>query len=164
MTQRKHAGTGRVRLGWAGKRTLKSLLNSVDVYVGARLRMRRAMLGMSQSKLGAILGVTFQQIQKYEKGVNRISASRLKQAAGVFDVDVNWFYEGGPAEQGGKGLAEGKSRALDVQFLSTTDGLRLNRAFTRIRDPKVRRKIIDLIESLAPQDESADADHVDTVR
>ena len=57
--------------------------------------MRRAMLGMSQSKLGAVLGVTFQQIQKYEKGVNRISASRLKQAASVFDVDVDLFYEGG---------------------------------------------------------------------
>ena len=83
---------------------MKSPLNSVDVYVGARLRMRRAMLGMSQSKLGAILGVTFQQIQKYEKGVNRISASRLKQAASVFDVDIDWFYEGGPAEQGVKGL------------------------------------------------------------
>ena len=63
--------------------------------------MRRAMLGMSQSKLGAVLGVTFQQIQKYEKGVNRISASRLKQAASIFDVDVDWFYEGSPAERAG---------------------------------------------------------------
>ena len=132
-------------------------MNSVDVYVGARLRMRRAMLGMSQSKLGEILGVTFQQIQKYEKGVNRISASRLKQAASVFDVDIDWFYDGGPAEQGVKfGLAEGASRSLDVQFLSTTEGFRLNRAFTRIRDSKIRRKIIDLVESLAPPDDVAD--------
>jgi transcriptional regulator with XRE-family HTH domain len=139
---------------------VKSPLNSVDVYVGARLRMRRAMLGMSQSKLGAVLGVTFQQIQKYEKGVNRISASRLKQAASVFDVDVDWFYEGGPAVQGAKGgLAEGASHSLDVQFLSTTDGFRLNRAFTRIRDPKVRRKIIDLVESLVPPDDSVGEAH-----
>lgn len=116
--------------------------------------MRRAMLGMSQSKLGAVLGVTFQQIQKYEKGVNRISASRLRQAAGVFDVDVDWFYEGGPADRSEKtGLAEGAARPLDVQFLSTTEGFKLNRAFTRIRDPKVRRKIIDLVESLAPPDD-----------
>lgn len=116
--------------------------------------MRRAMLGMSQSKLGAVLGVTFQQIQKYEKGVNRISASRLRQAAGVFDVDVDWFYEGGPADRNEKiGLAEGVARPLDVQFLSTTEGFKLNRAFTRIRDPKVRRKIIDLVESLAPPDD-----------
>ncbi len=131
---------------------MKNPLNSVDVYVGARLRMRRAMLGMSQSKLGSVLGVTFQQIQKYEKGVNRISASRLKQAASVFDVDVDWFYEGGPADQSAKGFAEG-ARPLDVQFLSTTEGFKLNRAFTRIKDPKVRRKIIDLVESLAPPEE-----------
>ena len=140
-----------------GPKAVKSPLNSVDVYVGARLRMRRAMMGMSQSKLGSVLGVTFQQIQKYEKGVNRISASRLKQAAGAFDVDVDWFYEGGPAEHGAKpGLAEG-TRSLDVQFLSTTEGFKLNRAFTRIRDPKIRRKIIDLVESLAPPDEDVDA-------
>jgi transcriptional regulator with XRE-family HTH domain len=140
-------------------------LNTIDVYVGARLRMRRAMLGMSQSKLGAVLGVTFQQIQKYEKGVNRISASRLKQAAGVFDVDVDWFYEGGPAERGDKaGFAEGMTRPLDVQFLSTTEGFKLNRAFTRIRDPKIRRKIIDLVESLASPDEVEAAASVDSVR
>lgn len=127
--------------------------------------MRRAMLGMSQSKLGAVLGVTFQQIQKYEKGVNRISASRLKQAASVFDVDVDWFYEGGPAEQGVKaGWAERGSRSLDVQFLSTTEGFKLNRAFTRIRDPKVRRKIIDLVESLAPHDEGGEAGSLEGVR
>ena len=144
---------------------MKSPLNSVDVYVGARLRMRRAMLGMSQSKLGAILGVTFQQIQKYEKGVNRISASRLKHAAGVFDVDVDWFYEGGPAEHSGQpGWAEGGSRPLDVQFLSTTEGFKLNRAFTRIRDPKVRRKIIDLVESLAPPDDGGEAVPLEGVR
>ena len=127
--------------------------------------MRRAMLGMSQSKLGAVLGVTFQQIQKYEKGVNRISASRLKQAASVFDVDVDWFYEGGPAEQGVKaGWAERGSRSLDIQFLSTTEGFKLNRAFTRIRDPKVRRKIIDLVESLAPHDEGGEAGSLEGVR
>ncbi len=127
--------------------------------------MRRAMLGMSQSKLGAVLGVTFQQIQKYEKGVNRISASRLKQAASVFDVDVDWFYEGVPAEGGAKtGFAEGVTRPLDVQFLSTTEGFKLNRAFTRIRDPKIRRKIIDLVESLAPPDEVDASVSVDGVR
>ncbi len=143
---------------------MKSPLNTVDVYVGARLRMRRAMLGMSQSKLGAILGVTFQQIQKYEKGVNRISASRLRQAANVFEVDIDWFYEGGPAEQGTKGWAEGASRPLDIQFLSTTEGFKLNRAFTRIRDPKVRRRLIDLVESLAPPDDVVEDAEIETVR
>lgn len=139
----------------SGAEWVRHSLNTVDVYVGARLRMRRAMLGMSQSKLGAILGVTFQQIQKYEKGVNRISAGRLKQAASVFDVDVDWFYEGGPADRTSPGLAESRGPSLDVQFLSTTEGFRLNRAFTRIKDPKVRRKIIDLVESLSPPEESA---------
>jgi len=154
VAARKRNRVGRIPNASQG-RAVKNPLNSVDVYVGARLRMRRAMLGMSQSRLGSILGVTFQQIQKYEKGVNRISASRLKQAASVFDVDVDWFYEGGPADRSIKGFAEGSSRPLDVQFLSTTEGFKLNRAFTRIKDPKVRRKIIDLVESLAPPDEPA---------
>ena len=145
---------------------MKNPLNVVDVYVGARLRMRRAMLGMSQSKLGEMLGVTFQQIQKYEKGVNRISAGRLKQAAGVFDVDVDWFYEGGPAGPQAKyGFAEnGAPRSLDLQFLSTTEGFKLNRAFTRIRDPKVRRKIIDLVESLAPPEDGGEPQPFEGVR
>ena len=142
---------------------MKNPSNIVDVYVGARLRMRRVMLNMSQSKLGTLLGVTFQQIQKYEKGVNRISASRLKQAAGVFEVDVDWFYQGGPAEENAKGFAEGP-RPLDIQFLSTTDGLKLNRAFARIRDAKVRRRIIDLVELLAPPEDGEDPDFVDVVR
>ncbi len=72
--------------------------NIIDVYVGARLRMRRMMLGMSQGKLGQLLGVTFQQIQKYEKGTNRISASRLKQAAQVLDTSIDFFLEGAPAQ------------------------------------------------------------------
>ncbi len=122
------------------------------------------MLGLSQSKLGEILGVTFQQIQKYEKGVNRISASRLKQAANVFNVDIDWFYEDVTAGQVAKGFTEGASRTLDVQFLSTAEGFKLNRAFTRIRDPKVRRKIIDLVESLATPDEGGDAVVLDGVR
>ncbi len=129
---------------------MKSPLNSVDVYVGARLRMRRAMLGMSQSKLGSILGVTFQQIQKYEKGVNRISASRLKQAASVFDVDIDWFYDGGPAEQGAKGWAEGPSRS--VRYPVPVDHGRVqaqSRIYAHSR-PKVRSKIIALVESLTP--------------
>ena len=110
------------------------------------MRMRRVMEGMSQTRLGEILGVTFQQIQKYEKGVNRIPASRLKLAADAFSVSVGWFYEGLSSELD---EGEGAQPPLDLDFLSTTDGVKLNRAFMRIEDPRVRARIIDLVESLA---------------
>jgi transcriptional regulator with XRE-family HTH domain len=119
--------------------------------------MRRVMLGMSQSRLGELLGVTFQQVQKYEKGTNRISASRLKLAAEVLQVSVDFFYEGGPAQPSKGGLDESSS-AYVTEFLSTTEGFQLNRAFTRIRDPKVRRRIVELMVSLAPlENESGDS-------
>jgi transcriptional regulator with XRE-family HTH domain len=133
---------------------MNSPSNFIDAYVGARLRMRRVMLGMSQGKLGQLLGVTFQQVQKYEKGSNRISASRLRQAAQVLEVPVEFFYEGAPAPpaSGGEAL-ETAPQAFDVAFLATTEGFQLNRAFLRIRDPKVRRRIVELVVSLAPQDD-----------
>jgi transcriptional regulator with XRE-family HTH domain len=110
------------------------------------------MLRMSQGKLGEALDVTFQQIQKYEKGANRIGASRLQQLARVLDVPPAFFFEGAPfsdARQGG--LAEPAAGSYVVDFLSTSEGLQLNRAFALIKDPKVRRKIIDLVASLAEQ-------------
>ncbi len=133
---------------------MNSPSNVVDAYVGARLRMRRVMLGMSQGKLGQLLGVTFQQVQKYEKGSNRISASRLRQAAHVLEVPVEFFYEGAPAPEGtGAETSEQATQAFDVAFLATTEGFQLNRAFLRIRDPKVRRRIVELVVSLAPADD-----------
>jgi len=136
--------------------------NIVDAYVGARLRMRRVMLGMSQGKLGQLLGVSFQQIQKYEKGSNRISASRLRQAAQVLEVPVEFFYEGAPTQPSTySGFADSSAQPFDVAFLATSEGFQLNRAFLRIRDPKVRRRIVDLVVSLAaPEDE----DNVGSVR
>jgi transcriptional regulator with XRE-family HTH domain len=131
---------------------VSSSSNVVDAYVGARLRMRRVMLGMSQGKLGQLLGVTFQQIQKYEKGANRISASRLRQASHVLEVPVEFFYEGAPTPAEGA-AAESGTQPFDIAFLATTEGFQLNRAFLRIRDPKVRRRIVELVVSLAPPDE-----------
>ena len=126
--------------------------NIIDVYVGARLRMRRMMLGMSQGRLGQLLGVTFQQIQKYEKGTNRISASRLKEAAHVLETSIDFFLEGAPAQPSSlSGFAE-SSKAFDIAFLATSEGFQLNRAFLRIKDPKVRRRIVDLVVSLAPRE------------
>ncbi len=86
---------------------MNSPSNIIDVYVGARLRMRRMMLGMSQGKLGQLLGVTFQQIQKYEKGTNRISASRLKEAAHVLETSIDFFLEGAPAQPSSFGRIRG---------------------------------------------------------
>ena len=112
---------------------------------------------MSQSRLGELLGVTFQQIQKYEKGSNRISASRLQHTARVLEVSPGYFFEGAPADSAEPGFAEESSQSYVVDFLASTEGLQLNRAFLRVRDQKVRRRIVDLVIALAsPQDESVD--------
>jgi transcriptional regulator with XRE-family HTH domain len=135
--------------------------NIVDVYVGARLRMRRTMLGMSQSRLGELLGVTFQQVQKYEKGSNRISASRLQHTARVLEVPPGYFFEGAPAQSAELGFAEAApQQSYVVDFLASTEGLQLNRAFLRVRDPRVRRRIVDLVISLAAADDDSDISSV----
>jgi transcriptional regulator with XRE-family HTH domain len=133
--------------------------NPIDVHVGSRVRFRRMLLGMSQEKLGEKLGLTFQQIQKYEKGINRIGASRLFDLAHVLGVAVQFFYEEFPA--GGEphplteGYAEKPAENSIVEFLRSRDGLELNKAFVRISDVKARRAIVELVRSLA-HDETND--------
>ncbi|MBS7544453.1 helix-turn-helix domain-containing protein [Ancylobacter oerskovii] len=128
--------------------------NPIDKHVGSRVRMRRMMINMSQERLGESLGITFQQIQKYEKGTNRIGASRLQHISSVLGVPVAFFFEGAPNPVGAAtGLAEEASPAYVADFLATSEGLALTRAFTRISDPKVRRRIVDLVETLADQGE-----------
>lgn len=123
--------------------------NPVDIHVGSRVRLRRTMLGMSQEKLGEALGITFQQIQKYEKGSNRIGASRLQRISEVLNVPVSFFFEDVPGGQvTAGGLSEPSGSDYVVDFLSTSEGLQLNRAFVKISDAKVRRRIIDLVRSL----------------
>ncbi|HVV39513.1 MAG TPA: helix-turn-helix domain-containing protein [Nitrobacter sp.] len=128
--------------------------NPVDKYVGSRVRMRRIMLGMSQEKLGEALGLTFQQIQKYEKGTNRVGASRIQQISEVLQVPVSFLFEGGPG--GGianvDGLSEAPSPAYVSDFLATSEGLALTRAFTRITDAKLRRSIVDMVEQIAARE------------
>jgi transcriptional regulator with XRE-family HTH domain len=124
--------------------------NPVDTHVGSRVRLRRTMLGMSQEKLGESLGITFQQIQKYEKGSNRIGASRLQRMSEVLNVPVAFFFEDAPGGVDGKnGFSESSGPDYVVDFLSSSEGLQLNRAFVRIADPKVRRRVIDLVRTLA---------------
>ena len=125
--------------------------NPIDIHVGSRIRLRRTMLGMSQEKLGESLGITFQQIQKYEKGTNRVGASRLQAIASILEVPVAFFFEDAPGKSA-QGLAEENSTTYVVDFLSSTEGLQLNRAFVRIADPKVRRKVIELIRTLANEE------------
>jgi transcriptional regulator with XRE-family HTH domain len=130
--------------------------NPIDVHVGSRVRFRRMLLGMSQEKLGEKLGLTFQQIQKYEKGINRIGASRLFDLAQVLGVPVQFFYEEAPAGETpqlvAQGFAERPAESPIVEFLRSRDGLELNKAFVRISDAKARRAIVDLVRSLANDD------------
>ncbi|MBV6656462.1 MAG: helix-turn-helix transcriptional regulator [Devosiaceae bacterium] len=125
--------------------------NPIDMHVGSRLRMRRMMLSISQERLGEALGVSFQQVQKYEKGTNRIGAGRLQQIASELQVPISYFYDDMPGAEPAQGFAEtGVSYVSDL--LTTSDGLELTRAFLRIQDPKVRRRVVDLVKAIAETD------------
>lgn len=127
--------------------------NPVDVAVGNRVRMRRMVLGMTQEKLGEQLGITFQQVQKYEKGANRIGASRLQQISKILDVPVSFFFEDTQTNVASSPLYGFSERHADGHYgaseAPTSDGLALARAFSRISDARVRRRVIDLVETLA---------------
>ncbi|MBA4791284.1 MAG: helix-turn-helix transcriptional regulator [Pseudomonadota bacterium] len=131
----------------------KKAPNPIDKHVGSRVRMRRMMVGMSQEKLGESLGITFQQIQKYEKGTNRIGASRLQQISIVLGVPVAFFFEGAPTLLSNEeGFSEAASPTFVNDFLATSDGLALTRNFMRISDSKVRRRIVDLVAAIAGEE------------
>ena len=132
------------------KRVPKKQANPIDVQVGNRVRIRRMLIGMSQEKLGDLLGLTFQQVQKYEKGVNRIGAGRLYEMSRILNVPVDFFYEGvnGAAGQPGGG-DEG---APVMEFVSSGEGMQLSLAFMKIKDTKVRKRVLDLVKSLADEE------------
>ena len=144
---------------------MKKAPNPIDRHVGSRVRMRRVLLGMSQEKLGEALGLTFQQIQKYEKGTTRIGASRLQQISRTLNVPPAFFFEGAPMQDepalangsDALGVAEQPSSTFILDFIATAEGLHLNKAFARIQDPKVRKRIIDLIASLGSDEPAAGA-------
>lgn len=132
--------------------------NPIDVHVGSRVRLRRMSLGMSQERLGRHLGLTFQQVQKYEKGVNRIGASRLYAIARVLDAPVQFFFEDMPdsAVAGLPSAAEVEVEAAEAggairiaDFVSSAEGLELNRSFQRITDQATRRRLAELVRSVA---------------
>lgn len=129
--------------------------NPIDVHVGSRVRLRRMLIGMSQEKLGEQLGLTFQQVQKYEKGSNRIGASRLYQIAQILGVPVQFFYDDmGTTSVSGQGFSEGEAGENVMDFVSSSEGLALNRAYAKITEPQLRRRILELVRSLSGEGEN----------
>jgi len=127
----------------------KKQANPVDVQVGNRVRIRRMLIGMSQERLGELLSLTFQQVQKYEKGVNRIGAGRLFDVSRILGVPIDYFYEGVATAQ--EGFAE-ESAPPVMEFVSSGEGLQLSLAFMKIKDAKVRKRVLDLVKSLADEE------------
>ncbi len=125
--------------------------NPVDVHVGSRVRLRRTLLGMSQEKLGKAVSLTFQQIQKYERGANRIGSSRLYQLAKILDVPISFFFDGIEERLGrdGTGVSEGEQEPYESDQLSRRETLKLVRAYYRIADPAVRKKIFVLVKAVS---------------
>ena len=130
----------------------KKAPNPTDKHVGSPRAHAPDDAGHVQEKLGDALGLTFQQVQKYEKGTNRIGASRLQQISHILQVPVAFFFEGAPSAQvigRSEGVGEAPSPAYVSDFLATSDGLALTKAFMRIDDSKLRRRIVDLVEQIA---------------
>jgi transcriptional regulator with XRE-family HTH domain len=141
----------------------ESRASPIDVHVGSRIRLRRTLLGLSQERLGDALGLTFQQVQKYERGINRVGASRLFDLARVLDVPISFFFDDMPEPLGGAvqpaasvalgGFAEGQDGFGAEAHLNRRETLDLVRAYYRISDAAVRKRVFELIKSLAPDQE-----------
>lgn len=128
--------------------------NYIDVHVGSRIRMRRQLINMSQERLGELLGITFQQIQKYEKGANRISASRLFYAAKTLGVPVHFFFDGLPGSDNEVGgMKEGSSPDEFIAALMTPEGIQLAKAFRDADSPQKRKLIAGLARQVADSKE-----------
>jgi transcriptional regulator with XRE-family HTH domain len=134
----------------------KKRANPVDTQVGSRVRLRRMLIGMSQERLGEMLGLTFQQVQKYEKGVNRVGAGRLFDVARILGVPIDYFYESVSSPlAGSRGNLAGEASPPAMEFVASAEGLQLSLAFMRIKDARVRKRVLDLVRSLA-EERSAD--------
>ncbi len=135
---------------------IKKVPDPVDVHVGGRVRLRRMLIGMSQEKLGDALDLTFQQVQKYEKGANRIGAGRLFRISQLLGVSVQFFFDDAPGASTGSGMgfAEADSAPMLMDFVNSPEGIHLNRAFAAIKDATVRKRVVDLVKALAGQDAS----------
>lgn len=128
--------------------------NPVDLHVGARVRMRRKFLGMSQEGLAEVIQLTFQQVQKYERGSNRISASKLYEISRALKAPIAYFFEGYGQTEAVEGFSESESEQFVHGFLMTTEGIELAEAFPRIKSAKLRRRVLELVRTLAEDDEA----------
>ncbi|AUC11841.1 MULTISPECIES: helix-turn-helix domain-containing protein [Rhizobium/Agrobacterium group] len=137
------------------------LPSPIDVHVGAQIRMRRKSLGMSQSALAGRLGITFQQVQKYEKGANRVGASRLQAIASILGVDVSSLFANATPDGGEANPALGSINAMQT-FVASNEGFSLNQAFSRIRSAAVRKSIVALVTSLAASEAIENAGTAET--
>ncbi|WP_417827288.1 helix-turn-helix domain-containing protein [Thalassospira sp.] len=143
-------------------RTASGAPNPVDIHVGARVRLRRTLLGMSQEKLGEAIGLTFQQVQKYERGANRVGASRLYDLSRVLEVPVSFFFDDMPDEISSKSVHERREMSespdpFDNDPMNRRETLELVRAYYRISDPNQRKKVFELVKSMGVL-QSADSD------
>ena len=136
---------------------MKKNPNPIDTFVGSRVRMRRLMVGMSQEKLADGLGITFQQVQKYEKGTNRIGASRLQAIADILGVHPSFFFQPDERPQSPETAADVHESHEISSFVASKEGIALNRAFLKIADPVLRKKIIALVASMAQSCETEQA-------
>lgn len=135
---------------------MKEQPHPVDLHVGNRLRLRRTMLGLSQEKLGNALGLTFQQIQKYERGANRISASKLHEVAKILDVPISFFFEHLHVAEAGRGMAE-TGEPFEADQLQRRESVELIHAYYRITDPRVRRRMFELIKAVSTSEAAVQA-------
>ncbi len=127
--------------------------NPVDVYVGARVRLRRTLLGMSQEKLGEAIGLTFQQVQKYERGANRIGSSRLYDISRVLDVSIGFFFDDMPATVAASSPAQARGMAeepssYELDPMAKRETLELVRAYYKITDPQIRKRLFEMTKAL----------------
>ena len=161
MTEGKTIGRPRGRIGPRSEKSDRlppGVPNPVDIHVGSRVRLRRTLLGLSQEKLGEAVGLTFQQIQKYERGANRIGASRLFEFSRILDVPVSFFFDDmsermKPVDTAGMpGLADQPQAPLEPDPLTRRETLELVRAYYRISDPQVRKRLFELAKSLGTVD------------